>query len=629
MAHSTRSRALALALALLAVCLPPAIRFLTAPLATVHVRWQPSIDQAARRQFETRFRLVDGRRLDQDTWRYGLEDTSRSNIRALVLDPAIADTHYLDRSTYALDRSAPVVARPTRFPIAAPLLTRVVDWTAVVLLAFAALLLSGRHPAWIGAWQPISHGFRQRATAGRGVIAAIERWLAPWIPELDVHALGAFRVALGVGFLWIAWTTVVVPVPVERLQHRAWIDLDVVHQIAASPQACDALEIVMLASALLFTIGVWTRPAYAGFVAAFFLATLIKLEVNSSHDLGLPLVTFVGWLTVPWDRGRARRRSFSEGGSSSAGGPSRACGFAIWWPGLTLGLAMLAAAYAKLHQSGLAWITGGAVKYHFVTDAGNTRVDWGLWVASHERVAVLISLAAIVIEAALILNVFARGPRMRLAAGAACAGLFAGLYLFQGIYWRPWLVLLLAFLPWAWLNRVPPSPARVATTVDPTPLRAPQIVAVAIFAMAQVYASAAQIEAEPLLSNFPMYASTYASPEDFERSIRWELTRLVEARGDGQDIAHTLDGLREDDRFLLMELAEQGLPQGERLTEGQRRRLALLCESYRRASGTLPTEVRVTLERRGFDWQAGGFREYRPVATLPVPLAAVCHRLPG
>ena len=204
-------------------------------------------------------------------------------------------------------------------------------------------------------------------------------------------------------------------------------------------------------------------------------------------------------------------------------------------------------------------------------------------------------------------------------------GLFVGLYLFQGINWPAWNVLLLAFLPWAWLSRVHARAETPTVLVAPAALPGAQLAAIAVLIVAQVYASAARIEAEPLLSNFPMYSNNYSSPEQFERSMRWRLTRLVDARADGRDIRETLDNLLDNDRILLMGLAE--LPSAEDQVVGESERLdrSLLCEHYQQVVGTLPSEITFAMERRGFDWNAGRFRDYTPLRTSPVRLAALCR----
>lgn len=128
------------ALALLAAGLSPAARALAGPHgATVHVRWQPSVTEPERQEAEARFRLADGERLDQDTWRYDLIDPSRDNIRALVLEPAIADTHNIDRPNNALDPSASRTARRQRF-LQGDRVVASADRLAIALAGAAALL---------------------------------------------------------------------------------------------------------------------------------------------------------------------------------------------------------------------------------------------------------------------------------------------------------------------------------------------------------------------------------------------------------------------------------------------------------------------------------------------------------
>ena len=140
MQRSTRSRAIAFTVALLAVCLPPAARLAVGPHgATVHVRWQASIDPAARQHLEARFHLADGLNLDEHTWRYDLTDVSRDSIRALVLDPAVADTHDLNRSASSLEPSAARTPRRQRFA-AGDRVVEAANWSAMMLVALAVLL---------------------------------------------------------------------------------------------------------------------------------------------------------------------------------------------------------------------------------------------------------------------------------------------------------------------------------------------------------------------------------------------------------------------------------------------------------------------------------------------------------
>jgi hypothetical protein len=105
----------------------------------VHVRWQASVDASERQRLEARLRLADGERLAGSTWRYDLVDPSPNAIRALVLDPAVEDTHYIDRSRFALDGAGRTTRRGS---IAyADALVTAADGVAIAVAAFAAFVM--------------------------------------------------------------------------------------------------------------------------------------------------------------------------------------------------------------------------------------------------------------------------------------------------------------------------------------------------------------------------------------------------------------------------------------------------------------------------------------------------------
>ena len=64
----------------------------------VHVRWRADVSGAARAELERRYALRDGIPIDGTTgWRYELGNRSRENVGAIVHDPAVEDTAYIDR----------------------------------------------------------------------------------------------------------------------------------------------------------------------------------------------------------------------------------------------------------------------------------------------------------------------------------------------------------------------------------------------------------------------------------------------------------------------------------------------------------------------------------------------------
>ena len=72
----------------------------------VQVRWAPSAD-AERSRLEARYKLHGGRAQGNPAngvWLYEAEDTSSNNLRALINDPQVLDTHLIDRVTGELMR---------------------------------------------------------------------------------------------------------------------------------------------------------------------------------------------------------------------------------------------------------------------------------------------------------------------------------------------------------------------------------------------------------------------------------------------------------------------------------------------------------------------------------------------
>ena len=270
------------------------------------------------------------------------------------------------------------------------------------------------------------------------------------VPAIDARALAIVRTLVGTAFLLILIDRPIRTISPE-VQHAysPLVDTEWVRSVAASPRATATLQVVGCAAALLFALGVLARPAYVGLVSVLLTRAMVLLLRGGVHDWGLPLVTLLALLIVPWHHGppvwRLRRQAHGEGAGHRI---SRAYGFAVWLPGLTLGLAFAAAAYAKLHRNGLAWITDGAVRYHFVEDGLNAPVTLGLWVATQPAVAVALSLAAVFVEALFILVIFARRWEARAAFGLVGFGLMAGFWVFQGVHWWAWLLLFVAFLPW-------------------------------------------------------------------------------------------------------------------------------------------------------------------------------------
>ena len=421
-----------------------------------------------------------------------------------------------------------------------------------------------------------------------------ERWLGVLgVPYISACALAIFRALLGFAFLGVLIYHPIQAVP--RADQRAYsplAELEWVQALAASGTGTFALQSIGCAAAALFALGIRARPSYFVLVTVLLLHATILLVRRGVHDWDVAIVTLLALVIVPWGSAPplwslgARLRSTS--GETSV---SRLYGFAVWLPGLTLGLAYAAAAYAKLSRSGFEWISSGAVRYHFVEDGRNTPFVFGLWVATHPTVAMTLSLLAILVEATLIAVVFVASWRARMMFGLAALALMGAFYVFQGVLWWPWLILLSAFLPWNGRHGV----GVVNAGRDLTWTHA---AVVAVVVTAQVLASYQRLEIEPLVSNYPMYSHTYESPEQFDRD-----TARVRFESEGVDITERVETAGGADvlRRIAMDAGEQ------RPVERSREALADFGRRFTERYGAAPSQVDVVVLRNPFDWQRGRY----------------------
>lgn len=73
------------------------------PAPRVRVEWRESVTEQQRAALERKYLLDKGRdRIPNGSTAYDLLDTSRSNIKALVEDAAVADTADIDREAHAV-----------------------------------------------------------------------------------------------------------------------------------------------------------------------------------------------------------------------------------------------------------------------------------------------------------------------------------------------------------------------------------------------------------------------------------------------------------------------------------------------------------------------------------------------
>ena len=438
------------------------------------------------------------------------------------------------------------------------------------------------------------------------------------------QAMGFYRMFFAVGLWWVLRDVSMAdwPAPGETQPQNAWLaDWEWVRSIANRPDLVRQLETVVLGALVLFAVGLWTRGSYLFVVVGLTLWTLIRLQHTGTHPWAVLLVTLWCLVTVRWGDGFSLDRVVTRlrGRSSLADSAGRDYGFAVWMPGFVLGTAMIGAAYAKLSESGLEWIIGGAVKYHFVTDAQNAPVDWGLWIASHHWAAVTFSALGVGTEAALIIAPFLRPGWCRSLLGIAGFGLLLGFYLFQNeVWWAWWMLWACFFIPWsfAWKriadgfrmwkseSSQPETTASFGTTRG---LMNIQLFTVVLVFSLQVIASVFRVEEQPILSNYPMYSSTYPSTDAFDATSPIQSPmRFVSLTTDGeQDVTTVLERTDLDGplRDYLVALAD-----GAPLTAERSERLRWVADQFYDRSGQHLGVVTFMRENRAFDWTAGEVR---------------------
>jgi hypothetical protein len=386
---------------------------------------------------------------------YLAADTSQPMLDALLADERIRVLNGPERQRE--DLRSFVAIRYPRFDALFARVHSAVRWMTLIPLFAAALLV-----------------VLAASSDGR-------RWLHERVPAMTPGALALFR----------ALFALALAAAVER----------------AIPEQYRLACFALLAA---FAVGLLPRAAIAIFA---YLVTRSYTGSWDDHDIALPLKTL--WLLplVPWGRGPGvetlvRRLAARPVAAES----SRANGLAVFIPTVMLALAYAAAAWAKLDDGGLAWITSGAVRFIFIADSARAPTRWGLYIAASDLLSVVFSAAAIAIEAGLIAAVIWGRPVARAAAAVLAIALHAGFYVLQGLFWTWWWALLIAFLPWPELGaRLSRSWARGSVTSAAPPARMSPLVALIVFlaVLQQPVVSLFRYEYSFLFSDFPMYSNMY------------------------------------------------------------------------------------------------------------------------
>ena len=487
----------------------------------VHVRWAASADDATRLQLEGRYSLEQGEVREGRTWGYALRDRSRDNIKALVEDRAVEDTHQIHRTAFRVGYFAPRLPYATPrpwLPVALEISTILFLVTGIVSAGLA--LLTRMAPQWVrGPLLPLHDAFLNPVATASHVTMTFLAWIRTVIPEVSAEAAGAFRIVFGtallifvlrrpVGESWTADQINVLSVPHQQL----------LNLFREAPWLAGWIAPWVAGWGSLFIAGAFTRTAFALTSLGVFAWAILYTTRTTYHTVCALLVTLLCLLWSRWGDAwsadtvlRRRRVARAE---------PQEYGYTVWMPGLVLGVIFAAAAFAKLRESGFAWILNGTVKYHFLSDSGQAMVDWGLQLGRHHWLAVLLSFGAIAIESLVIVGALSRRYFYRFVAGAAAFALLSGFSLLQGLFWPGWWILLLSFLPWHLIGSGAAPTAHASPlgdTIASRLFRPAHVAIIVAFLGLQLVVSSLKIEVSPLISTYDMYSTTYASPAEYER----------------------------------------------------------------------------------------------------------------
>jgi hypothetical protein len=304
--------------------------FVRTPNPLIHVRWEETVDAPARGALERQFQLLPVEQVGVTTWRYELTETSRANVGAIVGHAAVEDTHFINRTSFAIDPEAPSGPRRPG-PLAGPwptLALALVDYGPLILLAFAAaaaLRGFGLQPSAAVESPPVVPAAR---LGGRilplGIAAAAPAWLvvtflAGSIPDDEELRWGILSSFLHVRALadatWPTWSSALglgMPQPMIPNFH-----MHPLVPLLAVISPVNWLRLLYAAHTVIASFGMWrlgrmlrlTPLTAAVCVFTFLLATPTQnyalTDLWPSH--------FVMWTSAPWLLLLAWRLLESEG----------------------------------------------------------------------------------------------------------------------------------------------------------------------------------------------------------------------------------------------------------------------------------------------------------------------------
>ena len=234
----------------------------------IHVRWTPTVGDAARLQLERRYRLARAEPREARTFGYALTDRSHDNIRNLVLDPAVEDTHNIHRTAFRVGYFTPRLSYGTPNP------------GIPVGLEFLSVL------GFLGGLTSISLGLLERAAPA--AVKKANAQLMAVVKKLETKSRNKFAVLWSVLIIISSLFALMIyelPHVYPTVQSEHW-------WVFLTPETWDQSSAKEL--------GLWENVTAVSFFVSgvILIATSVARPVGASNSMYIPLLFGVVYLVV-------------------------------------------------------------------------------------------------------------------------------------------------------------------------------------------------------------------------------------------------------------------------------------------------------------------------------------------
>jgi hypothetical protein len=276
-------------------------------------------------------------------------------------------------------------------------------------------------------------------------------WNRFWFSPSRPGGLGVARIYFYAAMLWLTWdldisnwyhVSRVYWFPMESFR---WLGLTPV-----SPERAAMLQLAFKACLAMACMGFLTRfNCVLSALMAFYLCGLENNFVRVGHGFTLPVILCgifaFGDAGADWSVDTLLRKKFGWKPRPAESGD-------YTWPlqliCMTFALVFFGAGYSKLYRSGLEWIfsdnfSNMLVMHHYFSPPP---LDWGLWIAQHQWLCVIMAFSAVMLEICAPLGLWNNYLKAIIFGGLLLMQI--GIWLLIGVKFTPYFFCYPLLLPW-------------------------------------------------------------------------------------------------------------------------------------------------------------------------------------